>query len=96
MTTYHEVSIGEPKPVGIGRMRVPIQYILSKPVWGILPVKETKKDILCYRVYTQDNKVVVEERSLMTEHLQHHIDKPLRDEILKELVAAGHADTIQL
>lgn len=96
MTTYREVAIGEVKPVGIGQMQVPISYVLSKPIWGILPVKESKEDTLTYRTYTRGSKVIIEERSLMTKSLEHHIDKALVDQILKELVDAGHADHIQL
>jgi len=95
--TYKEVRISKPEPVGIGRMQATFRYTYTKPKWGVIPITHHEADVLCYRTYMSgDKKVVVEERSITTKKLDHHIDADLKKKILAALVSDGHADLTQL
>ena len=97
MKTYKEVQISNPEPIGAGTMQAKLRYTYNKTKWGVIPIVHVEKDILIYRTFgASDGKVVVEERSITTRDLDHHIDEALRKKILAALVSEGHADLTRL
>jgi len=97
LKTYKEVQIGKPIPIGVGMMQTKLRYTYTKTKWGVLPILHVEKDVLTYRTFMgKEGQAVVEERSITTRELSHHIDEPLRKKILASLVTEGHAELTQL